>query len=175
MEENSLLAIATKPDTEANVVHTVTICDAILLCISQNIDSGRYTVVNNPRWSWRKTFDYYKPAGTEIEYSGLPSEKSLFDGAAEVLRSKLANIIIKNRMRLLPFQLVIPDEINKMIVSQYKRKQGIAKVNSEKYLQPNHLYTHEFSYEPAPGPFLPGVSRTQNLLDSEQVIEKKFN
>ena len=48
------------PRKKSNIVHTVTIKDAILKCLSSASTPGIYSLTNNPQWTWKEVIDYYR-------------------------------------------------------------------------------------------------------------------
>jgi nucleoside-diphosphate-sugar epimerase len=175
MRENDHLIVGCDPDAEANVVHTVTIKDAIEVCIGEGVPNGRYTVVNRPQWTWRRTLEHYAPSFAELEFTGGPETSSRVGRARERLLSNALGVFVENRMRLLPLQLLVPDWINDRIVYEYKKWDSIARVSAGGFGEPQRYYTHEFSYEPVDGPFLDGLERTEELLEAETAIEDSFS
>ena len=60
--------IQVSPEKKSNIVHTVTIKDAIMKCLDHEYIPGIYSLVNNPQWTWKDVIDYYKKPETIIEY-----------------------------------------------------------------------------------------------------------
>ena len=60
--------VQVSPEKKSNIVHIQTIKDAIIKCLENNYDSGIYSLVNNPQWTWKNVIDYYKKPDTIIEY-----------------------------------------------------------------------------------------------------------
>jgi hypothetical protein len=55
-----------KAEKASNVVHTVTIADAVRRCTFDSISPGLYSLVNVPQWSWKEVFEHYNTSGTEL-------------------------------------------------------------------------------------------------------------
>lgn len=175
MQNNDHLLVDCNPRDVANVVHTVTIKDAIDVCIRNEVPSGRYTVVNNPQWTWRQTLEYYAPSSTSLEYSGRPNPASIGRAILESVRSTTVDLVVRNRMRLLPLQLFVPDSLNDRVVYEYKKLDALRRIRDEGFGEPDRLHTHEFSYQPVAGPFIDGLRETDDLLEEQAVIEDAFD
>ena len=60
--------IQVSPEKKSNIVHTVTIKDAIMKCLDHEYIPGIYSLVNNPQWTWKDVIDYYKSKWTGKKY-----------------------------------------------------------------------------------------------------------
>ena len=58
--------VQVSPEKKSNIVHTVTIKDAIMKCLDNSSLPGIYSLVNNPQWTWQNVIDYYKKPETII-------------------------------------------------------------------------------------------------------------
>ena len=76
---NKKIIVEVFPESKSNVVHTVTLKDAILKCIQPEVKPRVYSVVNNPQWTWKDVFEYYNKK-TQIEFkSSTPMSKNSND------------------------------------------------------------------------------------------------
>ena len=59
LSQNKKLTIAVNPNSSSNIVHIMTLKDAIFKCLDKKIKSGTYSLVNYPQWTWKEIFDFY--------------------------------------------------------------------------------------------------------------------
>jgi len=148
------IIVQVDPEKKSNIVHTVTIKDAIMKCIQSNITSGIFSLVNNPQWSWKEVIDFYKTPETNIEYRTMstnPPENSL-----------VWNILKSNKKFLVPLRYYISPKFDTKINKKFATKRMMAAISNLKTEVP--FYTSEFNYEPIPGPFLDNLEVTKILL-----------
>ena len=105
---NSKKMVQVSPEKKSNIVHTVTIKDAILRCAKSDIKPGLYSVVNNPQWTWKDVFEYYKNKETKIDYK--PSTTKL-----KKSNSLLWNILKSKKKYLTPIRYYLPRRFDKTI------------------------------------------------------------
>lgn len=65
---NKKVIIQVSPEKKSNIVHTISIKNAIMKCLDHRSVSGIYSLVNTPQWTWANVIDYYKKPQTIIEY-----------------------------------------------------------------------------------------------------------
>ena len=65
---NKKVIIQVSPEKKSNIVHTISIKNAIMKCLDHRSVSGIYSLVNTPQWTWGNVVDYYKKPQTIIEY-----------------------------------------------------------------------------------------------------------
>jgi nucleoside-diphosphate-sugar epimerase len=85
-------------DRSSNTVFTAAIVDAVIQIMRGNVEPGTYDLMNSPRWTWRKVYEY------EAEQLGIALLPALADvragsAAATSLRpiKKLAGYLASNR------------------------------------------------------------------------------
>jgi len=148
------IIVQVDPEKKSNIVHTVTIKDAIMKCIQSNITSGIFSLVNNPQWSWKEVIDFYKTPETNIEYRTMstnPPENSL-----------VWNILKSNKKFLVPLRYYISPKFDTKINKKFATKRMMAAISNLKTEE--LFYTSEFNYKPIPGPFLNNLEDTKILL-----------
>jgi len=148
------IIVQVDPEKKSNIVHTVTIKDAIMKCIQSNTSSGIFSLVNNPQWTWKEVIDFYKTPETNIEYRTIstnPTENSL-----------VWNILKSNKKFLAPFRYYISPKFDNKINKKLAIKRMMAAISNLKTEE--LFYTSEFNYEPIPGPFLNNLEETKILL-----------
>ena len=152
----SQISFQVKPETKSNVVHTVTIKDAILNCIDSETSPGIYSLVNVPQWTWKNVIDYYKKSQTIVNYKTtktFPQENST-----------IWNFLKSNKKYLAPLRYYISPKYDTRINKKLSTKRMLAAIASLKTETPFHMSL--FDYNPIPGPFLKNLKNTKNLLES---------
>ena len=152
-KKNVLVQVS--PEKKSNIVHTVTIKDAILRCAKSDIKPGLYSVVNNPQWTWADVFEYYKNKETKIDYK--PSTTKL-----KKSNSLLWNILKSKKKYLTPIRYYLPRRFDKTIQQKLSIKRMMLAISTLK--NEDALYLSDFSYESIPGPFIPNLKNTKELL-----------
>lgn len=149
------------PKKKSNVVHTVTIKDAILRCAKSDIKPGLYSVVNNPQWTWQDVFEYYKNKETKIEYKPLTTK-------LKKSHSILWKILKSKKKYLIPIRYYLPSRFDKTIQRKLSIKRMMLAISTLKN-EENAFYLSEFSNEPIPGPFIPDLKNTKELLKNNSL------
>lgn len=155
LSNNKKIIVAANPDNKSNIVHIVTLKDAILRCAQSDIKPQVYSIVNNPQWSWKEVYEYYNKKKSDIIFeSPIPKSKSI--------TGFIWNILKSNKKFMVPILYHAPRRFEKNILRQL----GIKKMSSEiQELQNNAIITSgNFDYKPIPGPFIPGLVNTRDLL-----------
>lgn len=101
------VSVQVNPEKKSNIVHTTTIKDAILRCLDTKIKPGIYSVVNNPQWTWKDVFEYYKNKETEITYKPFRPTTTNPSFFWKILKS--------NKKYLIPSRYYIPSRFDKYI------------------------------------------------------------
>ena len=148
------VTVRVDPEKKSNVVHTPTIKNAILKCLDVNIKPGMYSVVNNPQWTWKDVFEYYKNEQTEIIYKPSTPERKNSSFLWKVLKS--------NKKYLSPLRYYMPSRYDKSIQQKLTIERMMTAISTLK--EEELFYLDAFDYEPVPGPFLPGLDNTKELL-----------
>ncbi len=155
LSQNKKIMIQVHPESKSNVVHIVTLKDTILRCTQSDVKSGIYSVVNNPQWTWKEVYEYYNYQKTDIEFkSPTPSSNNI--------NTFLWNILKSNKKLIIPILYNMPRRFEKYLLRKLsmKRMQSeISKINDKKIVSSGN-----FNYKPIPGPFLPGLAETRELL-----------
>lgn len=171
------------PNRLSNALHVPTLKEAILTCAESGLEPGTYSVVNCPQWTWREVFDYYRGT-TEVVFHGDPEKRK------EHITKKISQAVYrfvdvhKDRglndldsdvqRRFVSLRLYLPTRLE-----QYFRYRYLAaSVSSEvkKLMEATApLYFSEFGYRPIPGPFIPGLSKTDILLKDQDAYKTVFD
>lgn len=171
--EGGALEVAVDADRASNVVHTVTIGDAIGSVLRGKVNPGTHTIVNQPQWTWAEIIDHYVESSTKIRFIGRPTNEGR--GYFQMFVGRLAETVSNHRMKLLPLQVFLPDAFNLRVVYQFKRRQAIDGLEREREGTTEPFHTHEFDYRPVPGPFPADLSPTRSLLEREEVVRAAFD
>jgi len=151
--------VAVDPDRPSNVVHTVTIRDATYAAHDGAPTPQRYTVVNRPQWTWRDVYEYHLPDSTRVTFHPSESDSSSLPMTAFRACMRVARPYSSVLRTLL---LYAPQFIT-IRISQYSRRSTVG--DSIADLERDELFhTHEFDYDPAPGPELDGVRETRTAM-----------
>lgn len=148
------------PEKKSNIVHTVTIKDAIMKCLqSSTLQSGVFSLVNNPQWTWKEVIEFYKTPKTNVEYK-LPLVK-------HTENSVIWDILKSNKKFLAPLRYYISPKFDSKINKKLATKRMMSAISNLKTKNP--FYTSEFNYEPIPGPFIDGLEKTKDLLNDYNI------
>ncbi|MCH7647579.1 MAG: sugar nucleotide-binding protein [Thaumarchaeota archaeon] len=154
LETNNELTISVSPNTLSNVLHIVTLKDAILKCVNKEIKSGIYSLVNNPQWTWKEIFNFYNNS-CKLKFTKY--KQKYFS-----LSESLYKILKINKKYLIPILYRAPKKIEPRIIkelSMRKFRSEISKLNLEEFFTIGN-----FAYKQIPGPFLNGLEDTKKLL-----------
>lgn len=159
------ILVQTSPERKSNVVHTVTLKDAIMKCIQPEVKPRVYSVVNYPQWTWKDVFEYYNYKKTQIEFK--PSS----------LKSRNTNgffwkILKSNKKFIVPILYFVPSRFELYIQRKFSMKRMLLAISSIRGEETVYS-SEELSYEPIPAPFLPGLAETRELLKKYSL--KVFN
>ena len=100
------------PEKISNIVHTVTVKDAIMKCLDKKSIPGIYSLVNNPQWTWKDVFEYYNKK-TQIEFKPpTPMSKNSNDFLWKMIKLKPLNHFLQKKLDLVFSNIYIfPDLI----------------------------------------------------------------
>ena len=149
------VTVQVDPEKQSNIVHTVTIKDAIMKCLQSNtLQSGIFSLVNNPQWTWKEVIDFYKASNTNVQYK--------LSATNHTENSLIWNILKSNKKFLAPLRYYISPKFDSKINKKLATKRMMAAISNLKTEEP--FYTSEFNYEAIPGPFLNELEETKILL-----------
>lgn len=166
LENRERVYFPVEPDRPANVVHTVTVAETIARCIRREPDSGLYSVVNQPQWTWSDLASQYVPETNTFFRPGLNGG----DGDTSLFRNLLGRVLpsLDDRrevlMSLLPY---LPSRVSTYLVHTNTDSKIAASIDE---CMNRAVYADEhLSYDPIPGPHIK-VPAAQQLLERETVI-----
>jgi len=154
LSQNKSYSLPVNPDNASNILHIVTLKDAIFKCIDKKIKSNTYSLVNNPQWSWKEVFDFYNSNST-LMFS-IPQQKQTS------INQKIFKLFKGKRKFMLPILYRVPKKYEPKIIKELsirKYSSEISKINS--YEQ---ITNGNFSYVPIPGIQLPNLEKTKDSL-----------
>jgi dTDP-4-dehydrorhamnose reductase len=168
LSTDSHVYVVTDPDKPSNVIHTVTLRDAILQCGSANVPSGVYDLTNEPQWTWGDVCEFYSPEDTTLHYRPP-------GGSASTLKKLLGKgwSMVEDRQRTLRTATVyVPDTINEWLFNKYLQQQrggDLGALEGRKSLDRS-----AFKFDPMPGSNVPGLPPTRRRLDDLTALEPYF-
>jgi len=176
VSNKGIVYLRVSPNKPSNILHTVTLKEAIVICAKGNVRPGRYTVVNSPQWSWKEVFEYYAKDTSLVFLEDEMTCKWRFLKLKNICQALLQGFwstAISREKYLYPLAWYLPKKA-KIII---RRRYLLSKIKSEiSSLEGNNkpIYRHEFAYRPAPGPFLPGLSDTKTVLKDMDSLANIF-
>lgn len=178
LENKTEVMLMANAEDPSNIVHTVTIADSILLCNSDQIKPGTYSVVNSPQWSWHEVFEYYRQAEQRVVFLGKENTQraSLWKGGLSIFGDMLQRMITNFRsiIGILRPSTIPPDTDQSLQYYLMKRKVQTELSSWTQSLLPVREVMPEFRYKPVPGPFVQGLTDTRKLLDSADIPDGIF-
>mgnify|MGYP000846253724 CR=1 FL=1 len=152
--QNKNLKIDANSNSASNILHIVTLKDAIFKCLEKGIRSDTYSLVNNPQWTWKEIYDYYNVNCI------LKFERSKV--GENPINQKFFKFLKTKKKFLIPILYKMPKKYESRILmelSTRKYKSEINKIQSEE-----KITNGNFGYIPIPGKQLPNLSKTIDLL-----------
>ena len=134
------VTILVDPEKKSNIVHTVTIKDAILKCLNSESVSGIYSLTNNPQWTWKEVIDYYKKSQTIIEYNLKATSENKNESIIPHDNSFFWNLLKSNKKLIKPFLYYVspkyePKIQKKIAIKQMSTAISNLKIKNKKSLQ----------------------------------------
>jgi nucleoside-diphosphate-sugar epimerase len=162
------LHVACDPARPSNVLHTVTLADAVQHCHRDRPEGDVYSLVDHPAWTWREVVEHYAPADTTVRFHGTSGDPSLADRVLQYGKE-----FVESRERALrSFTPYLPRRLNQRIFNEYVKRRVASDVGALETAERLHL--SQFEQEPAPGPFLPGLEDTRSLLERVESVRDYF-
>jgi dTDP-4-dehydrorhamnose reductase len=148
------LAIQANPDWKSNIVHIVTLNDAIFRCAQPDVKSGVYSIVNNPQWTWKEVYENYNK-NAQIEFKPMKQ-------TSRNVRGFLWKMLKSNKKLMIPILYRMPKSFEKHLLRKLSMKRMQLEISMLNDKEP--VYSGNFNYVPIPGPFLTGLADTRELL-----------
>jgi len=183
LSDQAEIHLQVSPDRLSNVLHAPTLKEAIMICALTDLKSGTYSVVNYPQWTWRDLFDYYR-GPTEAVFHGDPDKRKghiirkIAEAMWRIVDAKKGHLTLltlgsEEARSFAPVRLYAPTALEQYLLSKYLNAIAASEIRElEEANAP--LYFSEFGYRPIPGPFIPGLSKTEILLKNQDATEEIF-
>lgn len=117
------------PEKKSNIVHIQTIKDAIIKCLENNCDSGIYSLVNSPQWTWKNVIDYYKKPNTIIEYESKTLQNEL-QISEKNENGFFWNLLKSNKKHIKPFLYYASTKFEPQIKKKLAEKKMLNAISS---------------------------------------------
>lgn len=169
LSEHSHVYVVTDPEKSSNVIHTVTLRDAILQCGDGRVSPGVYSLVNEPQWTWREVCEFYSPEAVTLHYRPPGESSGLF---GTVLR-KGWNLVEDRQRTLRTATVYVPDRLNQWLFHKYLQQQRGGELGSLENRK--SLQRSAFEFDPMPGSTVPGLPRTRTQLADLDPLEAQFH
>ena len=165
LSASDAITVEVSPDKPSNVLHTVSLAEAITLCMKGSVPAGTYSLVNHPQWTWREVLDYYAPTSTKVTLNDRVKPSGGTSLSRRLVRHILGPLIRSGGFGY-TLKLVVPDSYRRA----YSRDSQLQLIRQEiDELESTTLRMHEFQYGPAPGKEVPGLSITRDILENYEV------
>lgn len=168
--EGSRMSVPVAPNAPANVVHTVTLAEAIAGAVNYRFKPGTYTVVNQPQWSWRDVFEAYVDETTLLFDPPVKSRLSRLTQRCNELFEIVLDALEKYRTDPPVAVRRLPDSLLETLVTQLRKHRLTADdmypATVPQFDDPSlHL-------DPVPGPVVPGLSPAEDLRAETDVLDQ---
>jgi hypothetical protein len=163
------------PKKKSNIVHTVTIADAINTVSNARQDKSisKYTIVNCPQWTWRKTLSFYSDDSTIIRFTPKKESDESNKNYLYTLFGTLWNLI-RHRQRTLRYIAThLPTSVNKRIYAMYRQSETNKEIN--KFQSSDEIELGGLKQDKAPGERIDQLQNTESLLHIYNGIDKYYN
>lgn len=156
------VSIPIDPTTASNVLHTVSLAEAVDRCLDGAIEPGTYTLTNRPQWEWSRVLTHYADGELRIRYepeeTGLLSRVPVDPDPDVVAQAKdLTTLVLSS----------VPDSVSGVLYNRFLQSTAGSEIAALDRIP--RIDLEVFTYDQkAPGPYLPGQTKTDELL-SEMV------
>ena len=131
------------PEKKSNIVHTVTIKDAILKCLSSKSIPGVYSLTNNPQWTWREVIDYYKKSDSIIQYNLKSNNKNNNKSLIQHDNSFFWNLLKSNKKLIKPFLYYVSSKYEPQIQKKLSIKKMSIAISDLKNKKSSHVQEYQ--------------------------------
>ena len=132
---NNRVQVQVSPEKKSNIVHTLTIKDAIMKCLENQYLSGIYSLVNIPQWTWKNVIDYYKKAETIIEYESKITQQNEIESSDKNANGLFWNLLKSNKKYIKPFLYYASTKFEPQIKKKLAEKKMLNAISSIKNSQ----------------------------------------
>jgi dTDP-4-dehydrorhamnose reductase len=154
LSENKKITVPVNPNTASNILHIITLKEAVFKCLDKNIKSGTYSLVNNPQWTWKEIFNFYNN-NCDLKFISPNSEKTR-------LNQKIYRLLKGKRKFLIPVLYHMPKRFEPKIIMEMSIRKYKSEINKLKLEET--ITNGNFAYLPIPGIKLSNLTKTKELL-----------
>ena len=175
---NGVVKFKVNSNLYSNILHTVTLKEAILKCLYEELPARRYySIVNNPQWTWQDVFEHYaKGHNISIEFEQDEkrdvSKKRIFIEKALLALSKYVTPNLKCQTIIRALLIYLPKNIELRAQAVNFKQRALKEIND--ISSSKTVSIDIFDIKPMPGPFLPGLESTRNMLKEYILIKDIF-
>lgn len=165
--------LRTDPAEYSDAVHTVTVAEAVDRCLTEQVEPRRYSVLNSPRWTHRDVAEHYARDHVTVHFDS-PDEDgggTRLPGVGDLL--EMAGVTTRFRRFLEPLSLYLPTQMSET-VRRRKQWDNVA-ADVKRYHEDQPLDLPIFEFDPVPGPVVPGLTDTEDLLEEPTALEAAFD
>lgn len=162
----------------SNILHTVTLKNAIVKCLHKEIEAREYySLVNYPQWTWGEVFRYYaKGHNIRIEFEEnrdtAISNKNAFFGNIMFTLVRYVTSNSKYQDLLKALLVFLPEKYELKAQAVNFKQRALKEIRDLEFSTTVALDI--FDIEPVPGPFVPGLRPTYELLNEYSSIRDIF-
>lgn len=168
------LAVTVDPNVPSNVVNIATVAESIMACGRHTAEPGRYTIVNDPQWSWDHVLRCYVPSGTTIRY--FTPETTESSGRLRQVIDIGWNLLKRiGGDRLYPLRVRLPEWIESYALAKGKREYVGSQVADVRHSRERDLHHSIFEHDPVrPEPVTETPSMAE-IVDEERKLVDEFD
>ena len=153
LSQNKKITINVNPNALSNILHIMTLKDAIFKCLNENIKSETYSLVNHPQWTWKEIFDFYNN-NCELKFVSPNAKKSS-------ISQTIFKLLKGKKKYLIPILYNIPKKYESRIIMELSIRKYKSEINK---LELEEKVTNaNFNYIPIPGIQLSNLSETKEI------------
>jgi dTDP-4-dehydrorhamnose reductase len=131
------------PEKKSNIVHTVTIKDAIIKCLSSESIPGVYSLTNNPQWTWKEVMNYYKKSDLIIQYNLKSNNKNNNKPLIQHDNSFFWNLLKSNKKLIKPFLYYVSSKYEPQIQKKLSIKKMSVAISDLKNKKSSHVQEYQ--------------------------------
>ena len=135
--------VQVSPEKKSNIVHTLTIKDAIMKCLENQYLPGIYSLVNSPQWTWKNVIDYYKKPETIIEYESKITQQNEIESSDKNANGLFWNLLKSNKKYIKPFLYYASTKFEPQIKKKLAEKKMLNAISSIKNSLESQVDTNE--------------------------------
>jgi len=122
--------VQVSPEKISNIVHILTIKDAIMKCLKNPYSPGIYSLVNNPQWTWKNVIDYYKKSETTIEYESKITPQNETQSFNKNTNGFFWNLLKSNKKYIKPFLYYASTKLEPQIKKKLAEKKMLNAIST---------------------------------------------